>query len=130
MRIDKKVKEAFLTIMHTEGEMTQERAISIIKQLSPVSDLDMNVLIDREYKNTTNRVIASIKGKDRIRACYSTGYSEYVSAETCKNIDKLRAARDKHSKTADGYNAGFRKLTKRIQALAGQVTIDELLEDK
>lgn len=127
MRLRKEVREALNDYIADKPKVTSEELADLIKELEIAPDV--SVLMEREYKNTASRFLASHRDKRGHRTILSNPETkEFVNIEVSDNIDDLVAIKQRLHLTIKGYELTINKLEMKNLVLTGQISIEEYMD--
>lgn len=126
--MNKKVKEAILDIMHERPNIEKEEVIELIKIYDDA--IDVEALIDKEYKARATRLMATFKDEKGIRDVFTIknndDLSEYVNIARSKELQDLSKVRIRLVGNIEGNQKSLKKVEARIILVEGQQTVFDI----
>jgi len=128
--MDKKIKEAIMSIMDIESNLEQDFVTDLVKKYVP--ELDIENLKEKEYKQMANRLISSLKDEKGIRDVFvitnNFEMSEYINVSRSKEIDDLKKVRNRLKGNVEGNQKSLSKVEDRLYLIENQISIADIAD--
>lgn len=126
--MNKKVKEAILDIMAERPNIEKEEVIELIKTYDDA--IDVEALIEKEYKARATRLMTTFKDEKGIRDVFTIknneDLSEYINVARSKEVEDLKKVEARLVGNIQGNQRSLEKVTTRLFLVENQLTINDL----
>lgn len=126
--MNKKVKEAILDIMADTPNIEKSEVIELIKTYDDAIDIER--LIDKEYKAKATRLMATFKDEKGIRDIFTIknneDLSEYININRSKELEDLDKVKVRLVSNIQGNQRSLDKVKTRMILVEGQQTVFDL----
>lgn len=126
--MNKKVREAILNIMADTPNINKEEVIELVKTYDDTVDIER--LIDREYKAKATRLMATFRDEHGVRDVFTIknneDLSEYVNITRSKEIEDLTKVKNRLESNIRGNSISLLKVETRLMLVENQQTVFDL----
>lgn len=124
LTLSKEARTAIISEMRKRSEMTTDEAMELVR---PHYVFDSLSAKEQLIRRKANSLMASIRGKDGIRAYFAATKSKrYVNIEQTLNLKDLKAIVAQLECKKVGLDASIKKTRNRMKEIEGQISFQEL----
>lgn len=130
MKMDKNVRAVILERIQNNASITIDEVVSMLD--AHAEEPDVARLIANEKKNTARKVIASLRGKDKVRTHFALCDQEhtFVNVEYCDGYEKLIMVEKQLKARRNGINRSLGKVAYLKKAFGKCVEITGTRSDE
>lgn len=127
----KEAKEVILQQMEDLGEMTIENVMELVE---PHFIFDSMQAKKSAIRRKSINLIAQLKDEKGVRKCFvikdEEGTPKAINIDKNNDVKELEVVESSLTKSMDGYWSSIKKIKRRKQIIAGQITFDEVAASK
>ena len=99
-----------------------------IEEIRDFYQFDYDTLVEQKLRQIVLQCARKVRTRKGRRAAYVVR-NEVINLNLCKDEERVNEVRKRMEKQINGYRDNYRGVLKRLIALTGQITIDDLFKD-
>lgn len=119
--LEPRAKEYIIDQIRERGEMDKDEIRDLIR---PHFQFDYQQAKEQAINRYANQLISQIRDDSGVRTCFNIrGADTVVHVETCRSLGKVQTVQEQLEKQIIGTMASYRKTTRRVEELQGQLSL-------